>query len=133
MSEQLRLIGHEADDVPVISALMQDAVVRVDDIAYDARTRRFALVGNRFCWEKKEALRARTALRAECVTRAQRKNWPARGDAVLSLLAIRADERGLTLDFSGGACVRLETECVDLLLEDLGGPWGAKAVPRHEV
>jgi hypothetical protein len=133
MSEGLRLIGHDAEDVPVISALMQDAVVRVDDIAFDARARRFALVANRFCWEAKQPLRTRTALRVECVTKAQRKNWPAQDDAVLALLAIRAENDGLTLDFAGGASVRLETECVDLLLEDLSGPWGAKAVPKHEL
>ena len=133
MSERLRLIGHEAGDVPVISALMQDAVVRLDDIAFDARARRFALVANRFCWEAKQPLRTRTALRIECVTKARRKNWPAGGDVILALLAIRAEGEGVTLDFAGGASVRLETECVDLALEDLSGPWGAKATPRHEV
>lgn len=133
MSEQLRLIGHEAEDIPVISALMQDAAVRVDDIAFDAKSRRFVLVANRFCWEKREALRTRTALRVECVARAQRRSWPAQGDAVLALLAIRAENDGLTLDFAGGASVRLETECVDIVLEDLSGPWDAKAVPRHDA
>ena len=133
MSERLHLIGHDAEDVPVISALLQDAAVRVDDIAFDARAHRFVLVGNRFCWETKQPLRARTALRVECVTKAQRKNWPAQRDAVLDLLAIRAEDDGLTLDFAGGACVRLDTECIDLLLEDLSGRWAAKAGPKLEI
>ena len=133
MSERLRLIGHDEDDVPVISALMQDAAVRVEDIDFDARARRFALVANRYCWEKDAPARTRSALRIECVTRAQRKGWPAQRDAVLELLAIRRDGEGMTLDFAGGASVRLETECVDLLLEDLAGPWGARVTPRHEI
>ena len=133
MSERLHLIGHDADDVPVLSALMQDAVVRVDDVMFDAKARRFALVANRFCWEKNEPARVRTALRVEGVARARRKDWPAGRDAVLELLAIRADDDGLTLDFAGGASVRLETECVDLLLEDLAGPWGTRAVPAHRI
>lgn len=133
MSERLRLIGHNADDVPVISALMQDAAVRVDDIAFDARARRFVLVANRFCWESKAPTRTRTALRVECVTKAQRKNWPAKADAILALLALRAEEGALTIDFAGGPSIRLEAECVDLTLEDLAGPWGAQAVPNHEI
>ncbi len=133
MAETLRLIGQEADDVPVISALMQDAAVRVDDIAFDARAHRFALVANRYRWEADVPSRTRCALRFDGVIGAQRKGWPADGAAVLALLAIRADAGGVTLDFSGGASVRLVTECIDLVLEDLTGPWGARAVPRHDA
>lgn len=133
MTESLRLIGHEAADVPVISALMQDAAVRVDDIAFDAKAHRFALVANRYRWEADVPSRTRSALHFDGVIRAQRKGWPADGAAVLALLAIRADDGGVTLDFSGGASVRLETECVDLVLEDLTGPWGARSVPRHDA
>lgn len=133
MSERLHLIGHEADDIPVLSALLQDAAVRVDDIAFDAKARRFVLVANRYCWERDVPTRTRSAVRVEGVMRAQRKEWPTDGNAVLELLAIRADEAGLTLDFAGGPSVRLETECIDLVLEDLAGPWGARTMPRHDV
>ena len=133
MSERLHMIGNDSEDVPVISALMQDAAVRVDDIAFDARARRFALVANRYCWERDVPTRTRTAVRVEGVMRAQRRDWPTDGSAVLELLAIRADEAGLTLDFAGGPSVRLETECIDLVLDDLAGPWGARATPRHDV
>lgn len=133
MSERLHLIGHEAEDIPVLSALLQDAAVRVDDIAFDAKARRFVLVANRYCWERDVPTRTRSAVRVEGVMRAQRKEWPTDGNAVLELLAIRADEAGLTLDFAGGPSVRLETECIDLVLEDLAGPWGARTMPRHDV
>lgn len=133
MAETLRLIGHEADDVPVISALMQDAAVRVDDIAFDARAHRFALVANRYRWEADVPSRTRSALHFDGVSRAQRKGWPTDPEAVLALLAIRADAGGVTLDFSGGASVRLDVEVIDLVLEDLTGPWGAKATPRHDA
>lgn len=133
MSETLRLIGHEAEDVPVISALMQDAAVRVDDIAFDAKAHRFALVANRYRWEADVPSRTRSALRFDGVVRAQRKGWPTDSEAVLALLAIRAEEGAVTLDFSGGASVRLEAECIDLVLEDLTGPWGTRATPRHDA
>lgn len=133
MAETLRLIGHEADDLPVISALMQDAAVRVDDIAFDARAHRFALVANRYRWEADVPSRVRAALHFDGVSRAQRKGWPTDPEAVLALLAIRADAGGVTLDFSGGASVRLEAEVIDLVLEDLTGPWGARATPHHDA
>ncbi len=133
MAETLRLIGHEADDLPVISALMQDAAVRVDDIAFDAKAHRFALVANRYRWEADVPSRVRAALHFDGVSRAQRKGWPTDPEAVLALLAIRADAGGVTLDFSGGASVRLEAEVIDLVLEDLTGPWGAKATPHHDA
>ncbi|MDO9486900.1 MAG: DUF2948 family protein [Sphingomonadaceae bacterium] len=132
MSGNLRLIGQEAVDVPIISALMQDAAVRVDDIAFDARAHRFALVANRYRWEAEVPSRTRAALRVDGVLRAQRKDWPTDGAAVLALLAIHADDTGVTLDFAGGASVRLETECIDMVLEDLTGPWGTRNVPRHD-
>lgn len=132
MSEMLRLIGHEAADVPVVSALMQDAAVRVDDIAFDARAHRFALVANRYRWEADVPSRVRCALRFDGVIRARRKGWPADDDAVLALLAIRAEDEGVTLDFAGGASVRLEVECVDFVFEDLTGPWGTRTTPRHD-
>ena len=132
MAETLRLIGQEADDVPVISALMQDAAVRVDDIVFDARAHRFALVANRYRWEADVPSRVRAALHFDGVSRAQRRGWPTDAEAVLALLAIRADQGGVTLDFSGGASVRLEAEVIDLVLEDLSGPWGTRTVPRHD-
>ena len=51
---------------------------------------------------------------------------------VLALLAVVADDTGLSLRFSGGPEVRLATEVIDATLEDLAGPWRARAVPRHD-
>ena len=47
---ELKLIAFDADDLAVISAHLQDAVLKVGDIAYLPRERRFAAVGNRFDW-----------------------------------------------------------------------------------
>ncbi len=47
---ELKLIALDADDLKVISAHLQDAVLRVGDIAYLPRERRFAALGNRFDW-----------------------------------------------------------------------------------
>lgn len=146
MSKPLRLLAQDSDDIPVISALVQDAVVRPSEVCLDARHRRFVLLMNRFRWEEaeQEPRRVRTALRIEGVMKAARKGWPAdnRGaadpEAVLELLAVTVTpgEEGaatLDLDFAGPAAVRLEVECVEIALEDLTDPWPARAKPVHQA
>lgn len=142
MSKPLRLLAQDCDDVPVISALVQDAVVRPSEVCLDRKHRRFVLLMNRFRWEEAETepRRVRTALRIESVLKAARKGWPAAADqdAVLELLAVTVTpgEQGaatLDLDFAGPAAVRLEVECVEIALEDLTEPWPARAKPVHQA
>ena len=53
----LRLRAETAEDLAVISALVQDAVGQTSDIAWMPRHRRFTLLLNRFRWE--DSARAR--------------------------------------------------------------------------
>src|ERR1700675_4394679 len=48
---ELRLRAEDAEDLAVISACLQDALVSVRDLAYDRDARIFVLVANRFRWE----------------------------------------------------------------------------------
>jgi hypothetical protein len=47
----LRLLALDQEDLAIVSAHLQDAVVRVGDIAYLPKERRFALLARRFDWE----------------------------------------------------------------------------------
>lgn len=133
MSEQLRIIGQDKDDVPVVSALLQDAAVRIEDLHYDPKTRRFVALVNRYRWEASVPTRVRSALRIDGVIKAQRCRWPQpNGTSVLELLAVTTEgEDKLILHFAGGATIRLSVECIELCMEDLTGAWGARTVPRH--
>jgi hypothetical protein len=133
MVDRLHLIGEDEDDLKVVSALLQDAAVLAGDVGYDAPRRRLALIANRYRWEAKQRTRVRAALTVGGVMKVQRKGWPADGATVLDLLALRRDGEALLLDFAGGPSLRLEVECVDLLLEDITDPWGAGSTPRHEA
>jgi hypothetical protein len=134
MADQARLLllANEPDEVPLISALIQDAVVHAADIAWTPRARRLVLLVNRFRWEAGDATRVRCALRFEHVARVRRRAWPA-GDAVLDLLAVTVDDSdgALTLAFAAGPTLRVEAECVDVILEDVGEPWPAAREPAH--
>jgi hypothetical protein len=131
---RLLLLANEADEVQLISTLVQDAVVHAADIAWEPRARRLVLLVNRFRWEAGDHTRVRTALRLESVTRLQRRGWP-HGNAVLDLLAITVDgdvlTPTLTLAFAAGPTLRAEVEAVDLILEDIGEPWPAVREPAH--
>ncbi len=128
---ELRLLAQEAEDVPALSALVQSAAVRADEIAYDRKARRLVLMLSRYRWEADDKTRVRAALRIECVTAVQRKAWPA-GEAVLELLAVTLEADSLLLSFAAGPTLRATVECPDLALEDLTEPWPAIREPQHD-
>lgn len=140
----LKLLALDDEDLAILSAHVQDAVLKVGDLTYLPRESRFALVVNRFIWEKCDGRRAdferrRTALvfdRVKAVSTSRlRRDRP---DAVLELLAISfeaTDAPGgtLTLVFAGGAAVRLEVECIETRLADLGAAWATSKKPEHDL
>jgi hypothetical protein len=141
MSE-LKLIALDAEDLSVLSANLQDAVLRIGDVAYLPREKRFAAIANRFDWlragdGKSTYARRRTAVRFERVLSAQVQGLDlADKSAVLALLAISfeattAPEGHVTLHFADGAATRLHVECVEAELKDLGPVWQAKSKPHH--
>ncbi|MGE0231271.1 MAG: DUF2948 family protein [Flavobacteriaceae bacterium] len=139
--QALKLIALDAEDLDVVAAHLQDAVVRVGDLAFLPKQRRFAGLFNRFAWETASAgtpERRRSALRIEQVTAVRRAGiTQQRPDAVLNLLSLRftpgkSPGGAIDMAFSGGGTIRLEVECVEVALGDLGGAWAARAVPDHD-
>jgi Protein of unknown function (DUF2948) len=135
----LHLLAEDPEDLSVISAALQDAVAKVGDISYEARSRRLTVVFNRFRWEAGERQRVRSALQIGGVLSVQaRRIRRERREGVLELLAI-AFEPGeppggiLTLSFAGGGDLRVTVECVDAVLADVSSPWPTPRAPRHEA
>jgi Protein of unknown function (DUF2948) len=142
--DSLKLFALDADDLAVISAHVQDAVLKISEMAYLPREQRFVLICNRFD-RSPTALgavagppqRRRAALRFERVQKAQLQAINlAQRDTVLSLLALQFEagpepSGHVTLIFAGNAAVRLTVESIELALEDLGPAWAASAAPVH--
>jgi len=140
----LRLTAFDADDLGVISAQMQDAVILIGDIRYLKRAGKLVLVANRFAWDeaglaRRAFYRRRTGLHFDRVldVKAQhiRQDNP---QAVLSLLAITfepGDEPSgkIRLDFSGGGHIEATVECIEAALDDLGPAWETAHMPSHEA
>jgi hypothetical protein len=137
----LKLLALDSEDLDVISATTQDAVVRVGDMGYAKADQRFALLMNRFAWEEEGRVkqRKRTALHFDRVSDVKVSGIDTNAvEGVLELLAIRFnttdDPAGtVDLDFAGGGTVRLSVECLEARLQDLGAAWAAKATPEHTV
>lgn len=138
--DELKLVALDKDDLAVMSAHLQDAVLKVGDMAWLPRETRFALVANRFDWESAggpQPRRRRTGLHFDRVLRVRRARIKAEEpDAVLNLLAVTFEETDapsgrVTLVFSGGGAVQLEVECLEAAMQDLGPVWETRATPRH--
>ena len=142
--DPLKLIALDQDDIAIVSTHLQDAVVKVADIVWLPAEKRLVLGVNRFDWEACGCddpcyKRRRTALRFERVMALRCRNVdPKAKDAVLNLLAVEYNETDapagtITLTFSGGAALRLEVECLECELADLGPTWTAAGRPAHAV
>ncbi len=130
--ERLTLIGQSAEDLPALSALLQDATLRVVDVGFDRKARRLVLMLNRYRWESATRSRVRCALRLETVTAVQRQGWPTAPDAVLDLLSLTQDGDWLILTFAAGAALRARVEVIEVVLEDVSAPWETGREPSHQ-
>ncbi len=140
--DALKLIALDRDDIAVVSTHLQDAVVNATDIHWRPGEKRVVVGLSRFDWEAANGggptlRRRRAALRFERVTSCRCRNIDAdgRGD-ILNLLAVEFTESDppagvVTLVFSGDAALRLEVECLEGELADLGPAWTAKVRPIH--
>lgn len=143
----LHLKALESDDLPVISALVQDAVLTAADMRWQKGARRFAMLINRFRWEDRAKAerrgrayeRARALLVISDVMHVARQGIdPGDGDTVLSLLSLTfepgADGAGrVVLTLAGDGAIALDVECLDVTLRDVTRPYRAPSgkLPRH--
>jgi Protein of unknown function (DUF2948) len=150
----LKLIALDAEDLGVVSAHLQDAVLRVADMTFLPKDKRFAALANRFDWGRAlnagdkpskpgkgtSLERRRTGLRFERVISAKISGFDLKdARATLALLAINfvpsnatdSPDGDVTLTFSGGAAIRLSVECLECEMKDLGAAWSTKRSPAH--
>jgi hypothetical protein len=143
---ELRLRAEDAEDLAVISACLQDALVSVRDLAYDRDARSFVLVANRFRWEAggHDAAESVSFERILCGVAFEAVDGVAyRGfhrseeDRILSLLAIQAmpGPAGATiaLDFADGVAIRLTAAAIGCRALDFGEAWPTPWRPGHAL
>jgi hypothetical protein len=140
--DPVKFIALDNEDLEVVSAHLQDAEVKVADVHWRPGEKRLVLAVDRFDWPAALASvphlrRCRAALRFERVLACKCKNVnPAGKEQLLNLLAVEFTESNppggvVTLTFSGGATLRLEVECLEAELADLGPIKVADCCPSH--
>jgi hypothetical protein len=154
MSRRLRLRAEDAEDIAIVAACLQDALVPVGDLRFLPDERLFVGVVNRFCWEtappEPEATwpraedarfvgvehyqRVLSALCFETVRKVTRLGFDQRDHGYfLELLTIEPADGTVTLIFAEGIKVRLEVDRIACTLRDLVEPWPTQWRPRHRT
>jgi Protein of unknown function (DUF2948) len=144
----MKLRAEDKDDLNIMSAMMQDAIVPACDMLFHKDQQQFVLVANRFCWEKVHAAeemaattkekpiyeRVHTIIKIQGVSAAQYQHIDI-GEAqlMLDLLAFFWDGDYLILAFAGGRFVRLSLVGWSVLMEDYGEPWPTPTCPSHAL
>ncbi|HRO14967.1 MAG TPA: DUF2948 family protein [Paracoccus sp. (in: a-proteobacteria)] len=136
LDRPLALRAETPEELPILAALAQDAVLTVGDVGHDARHRRLALLVSRFRWEDAEAAeregrpfeRVRALLVVSDVMRVLHDgidmSWVPGEDGTGRLL----------LRFAGDGTIAAEAECLSVDLRDVSRPHQAVSghMPRHE-
>src|SRR5262245_41837940 len=140
--EPVKFVALDRDDLEVVSTHLQDALIKVSDVVWRPQEKRLVMALSRFDWPGAECAnpelrRCRSALRFERVASCKCRSVNPHGkDDVLNLLAVEFSESDppggvVTLTFSGGGALRLEVECLECELADLGPSWRADSRPVH--
>ena len=138
----LRLVAFTVDDLEVISTMTQDAVFPSSEMILNSEKRRFAILLNRYLWEKnksKNAERAQAVLAFEDVKNVQTQNIN-KSDNNLALcllnISFKAEEDGMgtiQIILSGKGAIRLKVEALEVSLRDVTKPYLAPSglIPHH--
>ncbi len=140
----VRLIALDTDDLAVVSALAQDAVLPVTEIRWQKKRRRLALLLNRFRWEDAPQAerrgrafeRVQSLLVIDDVTHVATQGIDPRDkDTILSLLNIGFEpgEDGtgrVVLTLAGDGAIAANVEALDVILQDVTRPYIAPSKDR---
>jgi hypothetical protein len=143
--QPLRMRGEDAEDLRIISAYLQDAIVPIVEMTYERAERRFVLVAQRFRWEKPNQdaptdpdeqdepdERVHCGVRFEAVEMVRAHGLDLRDRSqMLELLTVHAAEGAIDLAFAGDKTIRLVVDRVLCQIEDLGEPWPTFTRPTH--
>ncbi|NOC83807.1 DUF2948 family protein [Ruegeria atlantica] len=143
----LNLGAEDAEDLKVISTLVQDAVFPVTEMKWQPSHRRFGLLLNRFRWEDKDAAarrdrpfeRVQSVLVFDSVLSVASQGIDrSEKDMVMSLLSVEFEpgEDGagqVLLTLAGDGAIRLKVEALDAALRDVTRPYRAPSgrAPQH--
>src|SRR5271166_3484335 len=140
--QRLKLLALDREGLGVISAHAQNTCLRRSNMAWLPKQRRFVLAGMRYDWvgaKTGPAERVSSVLRFDRVLKVSHLGLSDKtGDDVLNLLAVAFEKTDppagmIILAFADGSLVRLEVECVEAEMRDMGFRQPATACAGHAL
>ena len=143
-AKNLKLLAKTKEDIRVVSAYLQDAIVNVSDLANLKKNKIFLMQLNRFMWEDVEKgvfrknKRIRTILKFENVIKVHAKNInQSKGDKFLDFLTIETNQMidnnyEMKIVFAGDSILKIIAEVIEVTLDDQGKAWDTKNIPKHK-
>lgn len=135
----MKLRAEDENDLAVLSASVQDAIIRVGDIRFDPVGRSLSLRLSRFMHELDTPMRIEAGLRFDSVMRVQSAGFDrSNPDAFAVVLGLSFEvldnpDGLVTINLAGGGALRLNVECLDVLLADMGEPRRTASQPAHDL
>ena len=132
----LKLHAQSSDDIEMLSALLQDALIAGADMVFDKAENTFMLVANRYCWELQDAgqqMRCMCGVKFGTIGAVRTRGMTADKTQFYNLLAIEYDKAAqhIMLVFSGGVGIQLEVSSIMIIVRDLAEPHPSFARPDH--
>ena len=137
MSNILKLIAQNDEQLTILSSLAQDSIIKSNEMGYDKKNKRFALLMNRYRHEEENPSRIRTAIHFDYVESIKSVGIDKESkDEILVLLAIRFEDKSkpsglIFLEFSNNKSISLDVESIEAFLTDMGEPWKISNRPDH--
>ena len=137
MSSILKLIAQDDEQLTILSSLAQDSIIKSNEMGYDKKNKRFALLMNRYRHEEENPSRIRTAIHFDYVESIKSVGIDKESkDEILVLLAIRFEIKSkpsgsIFLEFSDNKSISFDVESVEAFLTDMGEPWKISNRPDH--
>ena len=143
---RLKVRAIAAEDVEIMSALLQDGLVATSDLHYQKDAASFVMVINRFCWEQADDTESETqpnrclcGLKVAHVKRVSQRGLAAGVNQFYKLLSITYEEtkenekmvKRLTFTFSDGYGIMLTLGELALIVQDIAAPHPGLARPQH--
>ena len=138
MSSILKLIAQDDEQLTILSSLAQDSIIKSNEMGYDKKNKRFALLMNRYRHEEDNPSRIRTAIHFDYVNSVKSVGIDKQSeDDILVLLAIRFEDKSkpsglIFLEFSNNKSISLDVESIEAFLTDMGEPWKIPKKPVHD-
>ena len=137
MSNILKLIAQNDEQLTILSSLAQDSIIKSNEMGYDKKNKRFALLMNRYRHEEENPSRIRTAIHFDYVESIKSVGIDKESkNEILVLLAIRFEIKSkpsgsIFLEFSNNKSISFDVESIEAFLTDMGEPWKISNRPDH--